>query len=247
MSGPTSVAVDLHCHILPGIDDGARDLDDAIEMARQAEADGIAAVCATPHIRHDHAVAIAELPERLFELSAAVAAAGCLTRILPGGEVATDGVGDLDDEDLTAVALGGSDRWILLEPSPGPLDRRVETAVLALRQRGFRTILAHPERHLGPDLAERLTRLIGLGGLVQVTAAALTEETTRPGMVALARAGVVHVLGSDAHSSRFGRPVVLSPSLEVLGSVEPTRWHLRWIASTAPQAIVRGRDLSAPF
>jgi protein-tyrosine phosphatase len=60
----TGGTVDLHCHLLPGIDDGARDLPDAVEMARQAEADGIAAICATPHIRADHAVHIEELPGR---------------------------------------------------------------------------------------------------------------------------------------------------------------------------------------
>jgi protein-tyrosine phosphatase len=82
--GALTASVDLHCHILPGLDDGARDLRDAVEMARQAEADGIAAVCATPHIRHDHAVEIAHLANRIAELSSAVRASGCGTRILPG-------------------------------------------------------------------------------------------------------------------------------------------------------------------
>lgn len=60
--------IDLHCHILPGVDDGAADLDDALAMARQGEADGIQAICATPHIRHDHDVRIGELPARISEL-----------------------------------------------------------------------------------------------------------------------------------------------------------------------------------
>jgi protein-tyrosine phosphatase len=242
-----TAAVDLHCHILPGLDDGARDLDDAVEMARQAEADGIAAVCATPHIRHDHPVAIAELPHRLAELSGAVRAAGCGTRILPGGEVAVTALGDLEDDDLRAVALGGSARWILLEPAPGPVDRRLQAAVTALRTRGFRALIAHPERHLGPDLVGRLAALVDLGALVQVTGAALTDENTRAGMAELARAGVVHVLGSDSHSSRFGRPVALAAALEVLSKLEPTSSHLSWIGRTAPLAIVDGRELRSPF
>ncbi|HZD97459.1 MAG TPA: CpsB/CapC family capsule biosynthesis tyrosine phosphatase [Micromonosporaceae bacterium] len=247
MSGTVTAAVDLHCHILPGLDDGARDLDDAVEMARQAEADGIAAVCATPHIRHDHAVAIAELPQRLAELSGAVRAAGCGTRILTGAEVAVTALGDLEDDDLRAVALGGSARWILLEPAPGPVDRRLQTAVTALRTRGFRALIAHPERHLGPDLAGRLAALVDLGALVQVTGAALTDETTRAGMAELVSAGVVHVLGSDSHSSRFGRPVALAAALEVLGELEPTIRHLTWIGRTAPLAIIDGRELRSPF
>lgn len=67
-----TAAVDLHCHVLPDVDDGARDLEDAIALARQAEADGIAAICATPHIRHDHDVRIVELPARLAKLVAGV-------------------------------------------------------------------------------------------------------------------------------------------------------------------------------
>ena len=247
MHPPVSVAVDLHCHLLAGVDDGARDLDDAVEMACQAQADGIAAVCATPHIRHDHDVAIEELPARLAELSAAVRAAGCRTRILPGGEVAAMVLDELDDRDLSAVALGGSARWILLEPAPGPLDHRLQTAVLSLRTRGFRALVAHPERHLAPDLFRHLDALVEHGALVQVTGAALTDETTQAGMCDLARAGLIHVLGSDAHSSRFGRPVALSEPLASLRCIDKTRVHLRWIALTAPQAIVLGEDLSSPF
>jgi protein-tyrosine phosphatase len=251
--------VDLHCHILPGLDDGARDLDDALAMARQAEADGIAAICATPHIRHDHDVRIAELPSRRAELAAAIAASGCGTRILPGGEVAVSVLDRLDDDELAAVALGPdasppslrrTGRWILLEPTPGPLDDRLERAVSNLRARGFRALVAHPERHAAPDLIDRLARLTaaGAGGvLIQVTAAFFTDEAARSGMLALARAGVVHVLGSDAHSSRAGRPVTLSPALSVLRSVEPVGAQLEWIARVAPRAIVAGENVVPPF
>jgi protein-tyrosine phosphatase len=239
-------AVDLHCHILPGLDDGARDLDDAVAMARQAQADGIHTICATPHIRHDHEVRIDELPARIEELSAAVRAAGCRTRILPGGEVAVTGLDRLDDGALANVTLGGSG-WILLEPAPGPLDGGFERSVGSLRERGFRTVVAHPERHLSPDLVERLGRLVAAGALVQATAAFLIDEASRPGMLTLARAGLIHVLGSDSHSARAGRPVALARALDVLQTVEPTASHIAWVARTAPEAIVRGQELRAPF
>jgi protein-tyrosine phosphatase len=246
-NGCVRSAVDLHCHVLPGLDDGARDLDDAVAMAWQARADGIAAICATPHIRHDHDVRISELPERLALLVAAVSAAGCETRILPGGEVAATAIDGLDDSELAAVTLGGSRRWILLEPAPGPLDDGIDAAVDALRARGFRALVAHPERHLSPDLVQRLRRLVGQGALVQATAAFLTDEAAGPGMRSLAGAGVIHVLGSDSHSSRAGRPVALAGALRILGTVQPPSAHLDWIARTAPQAIVRGDELTPPF
>jgi tyrosine-protein phosphatase YwqE len=66
-------------------------------------------------------------------------------------------------------------------------------------------------------------------------------------MLDLARAGVVHVLASDAHSSRVGRPVALSGAVEMLRTVEPVSRHLSWLAHSAPRAIVEGRELSSPF
>jgi protein-tyrosine phosphatase len=216
-------------------------------MARQAEADGIPAVCATPHIRHDHDVRIAELPERLAELTAALAEAGCRTRVLPGGEVAVTSLDGLDDGEVAAVTLGGSGRWVLLEPAPGPLDDSFAAGVARLRKRGFGALIAHPERHLAPDLVQRLGRLVEHGALVQATADYLVDERSREGMLALARAGVIHVLGSDSHSSRAGRPVALSPGLESLRTVEALAPHLEWIARVAPQAIVDGEELRPPF
>ncbi len=239
--------IDLHCHLLPAIDDGARDLDDAVAMAMQAQADGIDAICATPHIRADHAVIIAELPRRRIELTTALREARCRIRVLPGGEVAATMLDDLDDRELAAVTLGGSRRWILLEPAPGPLDERFEDAVAALQGRGFCALIAHPERHPAPDLVERLRRLVGRGALVQGTAAYLTDELIRPSMLALARAGVLHVLGTDSHSSRAGRPVELAAGFEVLRAVEPVSAHLDWVTHTAPRAIVRGDDPACPF
>lgn len=240
-------AVDLHCHILPGIDDGARDVGDAVAMAQQAEADGIAAICATPHIRHDHDVRITELPVRLAELRCASKARGCRTEILPGGEVAVTALDLLDEHELRAVTLGGAGRWVLLEPAPGPLDRALDSAVERLQTRGFRALIAHPERHLSRDLAQRLARLVRAGALIQVTAAFLTDERSREGMLALAREHVVHVLGSDSHSAHAGRPVALAPALGVLRTVESLAPHIEWIACTAPQAIASGKEVTPPF
>lgn len=240
-------SVDLHCHILPGIDDGARDMPDAVEMARIAQADGIAAVCATPHIRHDHDVRIAELPPRLAKLAAAVSRAGCSTRVLPGGEVAATALDGLDDAELLAVSLGGGGRWILLEPAPGPMDDTFAAAVHRLGERGFRALIAHPERHLAPDLFSRLRRLVNDGALVQATAAYFTHRRSSSGMLELAREGLVHVLSSDSHSSVAGRPVALRGALEVLAGVPELSAHLGWIARVAPEGIVAGEELVAPF
>jgi protein-tyrosine phosphatase len=238
--------IDLHCHILPGIDDGASDLDDALAMARQAEADGIEIVCATPHIRHDHDVRIGELEGRCRDLNAALAEAGIRTRVDPAGEVAETIVEHLDADELATVALG-SGIWILLEPAPGPLGDSLAAAVESLARRGFRSLVAHPERHLAADTHERLAALVGAGVLVQATAALLLEEGADQGMLALARRGLIHVLGSDAHSAAAGRPVRLSAGLARLGDVEPVGAHLDWVREEAPRGILAGRAVRPPY
>ena len=94
---------------------------------------------------------------------------------------------------------------------------------------------------------ERLRGLVARGALVQATGAYLTDEAAGPGMLTLAREGVLHVLGSDAHSARAGRPVALAAAAQALASVEPTGTHLAWVARTAPRAIVAGEELAPPF
>src|SRR5688500_8327600 len=112
-------------------------------MARQAERDGIGVVCATPHIRHDHDVRIAELPARVAGLNEALERSGVAVRVVPGAEVAEPIVDELTDDELRACTLGGGGRWILLEPAAGPLTEQTVATVERLSERGFLTLLAH--------------------------------------------------------------------------------------------------------
>jgi protein-tyrosine phosphatase len=238
--------IDLHCHILDAIDDGARDADDSVGMARQAEEDGIEAVCATPHIRHDHDVRIEELAGRVHGLNARLEQELIAVRILQGGEVAETAVEGLSEEELARVALGGGN-WILLEPAPGPLGDSLLRRVSHLHERGYRALIAHPERHLSADMFERMAALVGAGALIQATADFFLREQMAVGMLAMAERGLVHVLSSDAHTVLAGRPVRLSPALAKLREVELLAPHLEWIAETAPRAIVSGEPLEPPF
>jgi tyrosine-protein phosphatase YwqE len=94
---------------------------------------------------------------------------------------------------------------------------------------------------------ERLAQLVARGALVQATADFFLRESLAAGMVALAEAGLIHVLSSDAHSSHGGRPVHLAGALGRLREVEALAPHLPWIRETAPRAIVEGREIEAPF
>jgi len=238
--------IDLHCHILPGVDDGALDLEDSVGMARQAVNDGIETICATPHIRHDHDVRIEEVAERLERLNARLRDEGLPVAVLQGGEVAETAVEGLSAEELDLVTLGGGD-WILLEPAPGPLTTVLLGRVVRLAERGYRSLIAHPERHLSADMYERIAALIAAGALVQATADFFLRERFAEGMRALAEAGLVHVLSSDAHSSHGGRPVHMREAFELLAAADRIAPHLEWMRDTAPRAIVEGDELTLPF
>jgi len=238
--------IDLHCHILPGVDDGSLDLDDSLAMARQAVNDGIERVCATPHIRHDHDVRIEQIAGRVEELNGALRDEGLPLEVLQGGEVAETAVEGMSEEELDRVALGGGN-WILLEPAPGPLSDTLIARVAYLAERGHRTLIAHPERHLSADMYERIAALIANGALVQATADFFLRERYADGMRMLAELGLVHVLSSDAHSSHGGRPLHLREAFESLAEIESVAPHLEWMRNVAPRAIVEGLELDLPF
>jgi len=240
--------IDLHCHILPALDDGALDLADSVAMAREAERDGIAAVCATPHIRDDHDVRIEELPTRIEQLQRELDRRGVRVRIVQGGEVAQFAADALSERHVREVSLDGGG-WILLEPGPGPMADELPALAERLAGRGVRTIVAHPERHAGTDFERRLRELVARGCLLQWTADFLAQAD--PGdpdalVLRLAREGLVHLLATDAHSSHGGRPLRLSPGFDRLREVCPPEW-VAWIAEQAPAAILRGEPVAPPW
>lgn len=238
--------IDLHCHILPALDDGALDERDSLGMGRQAVNDGIEAICATPHIRHDHDVRIEQLAGRVESLNARLQEKGVTVSVLQGGEVAETAVEGLSEEELGRVSLGEGN-WVLLEPAPGPLSDSLARRVEHLAERGHRALIAHPERHLSDDMYERIAALVEGGALVQATADFFLRERTAAGMRYLAEAGLIHVLSSDAHSSHAGRPVHMREAFECLAGIESVAPHLEWMRETAPRAIVEGQELSVPF
>ena len=159
--------IDLHTHILHGLDDGAASLEESLGIARAAAADGVEALAATPHVRTDYPTSAAEMEARLAEVAAAAEAEGIPLRLLPGGEVALDVYAGLAPEELVRFGLGGSRRHLLLEfPYTGwPLP--LELVVRELAGRGVTAVLAHPERNRDVQHApRRLAPLVELGALV---------------------------------------------------------------------------------
>lgn len=236
--------IDLHCHILPGIDDGSRDVQDSLAMGRQAEADGIELVCATPHIRHDHDVRIEQIGARVQELRRTFAEHGLRVGLAPGGELAQLHAAGLDEHELRAVTLGGAGGWVLLEPAPGPLGEELGRTVAELERRGVASVIAHPERHAGADFERHLRGLAERGCLIQWTGEFVAQAQPGDLVLELAREGLVHLLGSDAHSGSIGRPVALASAFARLEGVCSAE-RVRWMRDEAPRAIVRGEPPGA--
>src|SRR5437763_13753052 len=140
-----SAVIDLHCHLLPGIDDGARDLDDTIAMARAALDGGVQAIVATPHVSGQFPNDPSAFAERCEQVRAARAEAGVALEVHQGAEIASSMMTDLSEDQLRACALGGG-RYLLLEPpyaGPAPF---IDRMVFDLSVRGFGVVIAHPER-----------------------------------------------------------------------------------------------------
>jgi protein-tyrosine phosphatase len=231
--------IDLHTHVLPGIDDGPASLGDSVALAEVAAHGGTRTMVATPHLRDDHpGVRPAELRERAQELTAHLRARGMPLEVLPGAEVDLDAAAALSDEQLALATLGGNGRDLLVETPYGPIPGDFEDRVAALAARGFRLTLAHPERN--PALEpERIGALVERGVLVQLTARGSTTGNAR---VLLDR-GWAHVLASDAHARDWRPPDLGARLRQAIDSLPHARAELEWMVSDAPRAILDGRAL----
>jgi protein-tyrosine phosphatase len=235
--------IDLHCHVLPGIDDGPETMQEAIELARGASADGITTIVATPHVDWSHPlVNRGRIRAGVRALQVRLDTAGVKVTIAPGAELAAARAVELDDEELRALSLGG-EGWLLLEcPLLATLAPGFLHAARSLMWRGHRVLLAHPERCpiflRSPAL---LIELVGEGMLTQVTAGALNRRygrTVRDFARLLMDRRAVHVVASDGHGPN--RPARIGAELELAG-VDPRLAD--WLARDVPAALLAGRDL----
>src|SRR5271163_1297670 len=107
--------IDLHCHVLPGIDDGPRTLEESLALARAAADGGVHEIVATPHVSWDHPNEAADIAQRVDALNGHLRDAGIEVRVRPGAELAFTRIADIPEEELAALTLGGGP-WLLVEP-----------------------------------------------------------------------------------------------------------------------------------
>jgi len=236
--------VDLHCHVLPGIDDGPPDMAAALALARAQVAAGVTTVAATSHVDWRSGNRAATLAAGMGPLRAALAEAAIPLEVVSGGEVGLTLAPDLGDDELTTLRLGGGP-WLLLEAPLSPSTTGFERIVRHVQGRGHAILLAHPERcpavHRDPAVVEGLVRD---GVLVQVTAGAFDGvygDRVRQVALDLVARGLVHVVASDAHSADR-RPPGLREPLARAG----LEGFAGWLCHDVPAAILAGGEIPPP-
>jgi len=205
--------VDIHAHVLPGLDDGARTWEESLEFCRIAAKDGVVLTVATPHVRPDRwPNTPGVIREALSRLREALEAEGLDHRLEYGAEVHLQPeLGRLVNEGAVPT-YADKGRHLLLElPNVFP-EYAAEEAVESLRAGGVTAIIAHPERCETlvnrPDLMYRLVRSGALGQVTGVSLDGTFGARAKQAARLFVRCNLIHFLASDAHSTRRRRPVL---------------------------------------
>jgi protein-tyrosine phosphatase len=234
--------IDLHAHVIPGVDDGPGTVDGSLEILRAASADGITRIAATPHVRDDYPTTPEQMERLVGELNAAAKENGLEIEVLRGGELDLEYLETLDDDALRRFGLGGRPDLLLLEfPYVGwPLG--LADLVFRLGVRGFSVVLAHPERNADVQAGpERLRDLVDAGVLVQLTAKSVEGALGRRPAAAsrdLLDAGLAHLIASDAHAPSI-RAVGMRDAAAAVGDDALAEW----LTVGVPAALVAGERL----
>jgi protein-tyrosine phosphatase len=234
--------IDLHSHILPGLDDGPETLAGSLEIARTAVADGIRVVAATPHVRDDYPTDADTMERALEALRDALRSNMIPLDVRTGGEIAIDWLDRLSPEELRRFGLGGNPNYVLIEFPYYGFPLGLVAAAFDLSARRITPVIAHPERNADVQSSpEKLRPIVRSGGLVQVTAASLDGRlgpSSQNAAMQLIELELAHLLASDAHHATI-REVGMGSAVKAVGDRELGRW----LAEGVPQAILDGTPL----
>ncbi len=237
--------IDLHCHVLPGLDDGPQTVAESVEMCRMAAASGTGMIVATPHVSPQWpGNTPAVISTAVDQLRRTLAQEGIELAVVPGAEVALTILGQMSDDQLWEYHLGGGP-WLLVECPHSPSTAGFDRILYSLLERNHRIVLAHPERSLAfhRDPAA-LAGFVRAGMLCSITAGSLSGRfgrTVQQYAQRLVRDGLVHNIASDGHNLTH-RPPLATADVDLAGLFETTpEWYLDWV----PRAILMGEEIPA--
>jgi protein-tyrosine phosphatase len=233
--------IDLHTHVLPGIDDGPATIEGSLALARAAADRGTKVMVATPHVSWRHTNDATTIARLTGELNERLRREEIDLEIRTGAEIAMTRVEQLHPDELERLRLGDGP-WLLLEPPFTPIVTGLEGVVTALQSAGHRVLLAHPERcpalHRDPQLLEALVKA---GVLTSITAGSLVGRfggEVRRFARRLMERKLVHNIASDAHDATK-RPPGMAEELKQVGYAVLTGW----LTEAVPAAILSGEDI----
>ncbi|MEI6261141.1 MAG: CpsB/CapC family capsule biosynthesis tyrosine phosphatase [Deltaproteobacteria bacterium] len=237
--------IDLHCHILPGIDDGPTDIGESLDMARQAVLDGIHTVVATPHSQNGVYVnSNDDICRQVREINRMLQDAGVPLVVLSGAEehIRPDMGHAGKSYDISTINNIG--RYVLVEFPFMTVPHGAREMLYRMKQRGLTPVLAHPERNAVIQRnIEILYPFVESGCLTQITAMSLTGDMGEPAKSCACRMvelRLAHVIASDAHSSGNRRPE-LSPAVALAADILGSRQEAENMVLHTPQAIISGQ------
>ncbi len=236
--------IDLHCHVLAGIDDGPATIEGSIALAQIAAERGTRTIVATPHVSHRYDNDAATIARHVGQLNSELVRAEIAIEVLPGAEVAITRAGELAPGELAALTLGGGP-WLLLEPPFTSVAIGLDQMVAELVQDGYRILLAHPERCPAFQREPRMLEALVRGGvLTSITAGSLVGHfgaSVKRFALELVEAELVHNVASDAHDATQRAPG-LADELERAGLGEMTAW----LTEEVPRALLEGAESLPP-
>lgn len=242
--------IDLHCHILPGIDDGPSTLEESLHMARLAEGDGIKTIVATPHTLNGvYLNPAGEIRSRVNSLQEAITAEGVNLELGFGADVHLCPRMMEKIRSGEAATLNDDRRYILLEFPSQNIPPGVREEIFALKLNGITPVITHPERNntIQHNL-EFLREFIAMGALCQVTAMSVTGdfgEIIRHCAAQMLRYRLVHVIATDAHSAQ-GRPPLLSRAVDAAADILEDYREAERMVTDIPAAILLGKRPEIP-
>jgi protein-tyrosine phosphatase len=193
--------IDTHCHLLPGVDDGARAVGDALAMARQFVESGVTAVVCTPHLSTQFRAPKDQLERELERVQLALADLSVELDLHLATEFSTSRVRSSTGSELAERAIGG--RYVLFELVPRTGRAEAIAALEAVQAAGLDTIVAHPERSAEVQRSLALVdELRERGALIQVVGPSLigrVSPTVRASAWELVESRRADLIGSDAH------------------------------------------------
>lgn len=200
----------MHCHILPGVDDGSRDMEMSLAMIKRAAEEGITHMVATPHYKRDHHNAGKEaIKDLVLKVQEAADKEKLPVKIYPGNEIMF--FGDLEEAyEAEKFRTLNDSKYLLIEFYPDDDKDRIRKGVETVQRLGLRPVLAHAERFLvlrkDTDFLEYLKRM---GTKIQVNASSITGDQgfgTKQYVKKLLKKGLVDFVGTDAHSDTGRAP-----------------------------------------